>query len=144
MYPRAKVLGILLDNKRILVEEFHGKHSSGEGVYYRPIGGSIVYGEKSADALVREYKEELNVYIIIQQYMGCLDNIFLIDEEMGHEIIQLYSVGFKDEANNKKETFQVIERDKRAVAKWLPTDDFISGQQVIYPNGVVEQLKKLI
>lgn len=76
MYPRAKTLGILLYNNQILVEEFQGKHSTGEGTYYRPIGGSIEYGEKSADALVREYEEELNVDIIIQQYIGCLENIF--------------------------------------------------------------------
>lgn len=144
MYPRAKVLGILLDNKRILVEEFYGKHSGGEGTYYRPIGGSIEYGEKSADALVREYEEELHVDVIIQQYMGCLENIFLVDEEMGHEIIQLYSVGFKDKADYKREVFEVIEGDKRAVAKWLSIADFISKQQVIYPTGLVEQLEKLI
>ena len=55
MYPRAKTLGILLYDEQILVEEFHGKHSKGEGTYYRPIGGTIEFGEKSTDALVREY-----------------------------------------------------------------------------------------
>jgi 8-oxo-dGTP pyrophosphatase MutT (NUDIX family) len=143
MYPRAKTLGILLDNNRILAEEFHGRHSTGVGTYYRPIGGSIEFGEKSAEALVREYDEELNVGIIIEQYIGCLENIFSIDEEMGHEIIQLYLVGFRDSANYEKELFEVIEGNKRAVAKWLLMDDVISNRKVIYPSGLIERLEQM-
>lgn len=140
MYPRAKTLGILLFDKRILVEEFYGKHSKGEGTYYRPIGGSIEYGEKSDDALIREYQEELEVEIKINQYIGCLENIFSIDEEIGHEIIQLDSVGFRDKDNYGREIFEVIEGDKKAVAKWLLMDDFIANRKVIYPNGLIERL----
>ncbi len=142
MYPRAKTLGILLNHNRILVEEFQGKHSTGEGPYYRPIGGTIEFGEKSADALVREYSEELNVEILIKQYIGCVENIFTINEEIGHEIIQFYSVGFQDEANYKRELFEVVEGNKKAHARWISLDDFITGRKTLYPTTLISELKR--
>ena len=86
MFPRVKTLGIVFHAEQILVEEFHGRHSKGEGIYYRPIGESIEFGEKSSMALIREYYEELKVEIKIGHYIGCLENIFKINEEIGHEI----------------------------------------------------------
>ena len=105
----------------------YGKHSKGEGTYYRPIGGTIEYGERSTDALVREYKEELNVDIIVRKYIGCVENIFKVDGNLGHEIIQLYSVGFKDKINYTRDLFEVVEGKKKAYAKWIPLADFING-----------------
>ena len=86
MFPRVKALGIVYRAEQILVEEFHGRHSKGDGTYYRPIGESIEFGEKSSMALIREYYEELKVEIKIGHYLGCLENIFKIDEEIGHEL----------------------------------------------------------
>ena len=142
MYPRAKTLGVLLYDNRILVEEFHGKHSKGEGTYYRPIGGSIEFGEKSEDALIREFHEELEVEIKINQYIGCLENIFSIDEETGHEIFQLYLIGFKDISHYNRRMFNVIEGNKMGVAKWLPLADFTSNRETLYPNGLIERVTK--
>ena len=56
-YPRAKVIGILQSGNRLLVEEFEGEHSKGNGIYYRPIGGSIEFEEKSTAALVGNSKK---------------------------------------------------------------------------------------
>ena len=127
MYPRAKTLGILLFDEQVLVEEMYGKHSKGEGTYYRPIGGTIEFGERSTDALVREYEEELNVDIIVGKYIGCVENIFKVDGNLGHEIIQLYSIGFKDKINYTRDLFEVIEGKKKAYAKWISLADFIKG-----------------
>ena len=143
MYPRAKTLGILLYDKRILVEEFYGKHSKGEGTYYRPIGGSIEFGEKSNDALIREYHEELEVDIKINQYIGCFENIFRINGETGHEIIQLYLIDFENLSHYNRRMFKVIEGNKIGIAKWLPLADFASNREILYPNGLIERVVKV-
>lgn len=96
MYPRSNVLGIVTQNKQILVEEQSGKHSKGSGFYYRPIGGTIEWGEHSQEALIREFHEELGVEIIINHHVKCIENIFKIDENIGHEITQIYLVEFSD------------------------------------------------
>jgi 8-oxo-dGTP pyrophosphatase MutT (NUDIX family) len=144
LYPKAKSLGVVVYKNHILVEEFSGSHSLGEGIYYRLIGGAIEFGETSEDALLREFVEELNVEITIKQYLGCLENIFTIRNEIGHEIIQLYSVEFKDTANYESELFVVTEGNKSAIAKWISIDEFIWKRKIIYPNGIVERFKDLI
>lgn len=53
MYPRANTLGIVTCNKQILVEEQSGIYSKGNGLYYRPIGGTIELGEHSQETLVK-------------------------------------------------------------------------------------------
>ena len=70
--------------------------SYGDETYYRPLGGSIELGEKSAHTVIREFQEELHAEVEITNYLGCLENIFHLDGEIGHEIIQLYSLRLLD------------------------------------------------
>ncbi|EJQ57892.1 hypothetical protein IEU_04426 [Bacillus mycoides] len=51
MYPRAKAFGIAIHHGRLLVQEYH----TGDETYYRPLGGSIELGEKSAHTVIREF-----------------------------------------------------------------------------------------
>ncbi|MDW0117099.1 NUDIX domain-containing protein [Sporosarcina thermotolerans] len=140
-YPRAKVIGVLQSGSRILVEEFTGKHSKGVGAYYRPIGGSIEFGERSTDALLREFEEELQVTVEIKGYMGCMENIFAINEQIGHEIIQVYRVGFIEEKNYSKEKFEVLEGKHMSFANWVKIADFIVGDKILYPDSLINKLK---
>lgn len=144
MSPRAITLGIIVKNDCLLLEEQEGKHSKGEGIYYRPIGGTIEVGEKSEETLVREFNEELGVDIHIKRYIACLENIFKIDSNIGHEIVQIYLAEFKAESLYGKKTFKVMEGNKATVAKWVSKADIFSGKRVVYPNGLVELLKREI
>jgi 8-oxo-dGTP pyrophosphatase MutT (NUDIX family) len=141
MYPRANTLGIILKNNYILLEEQEGKHSKGDGLYYRPVGGTIELGERSDEALLREYMEELGIEIIIKQYLSCIENIYKIDGNVGHEITQLYLVDFKDKNLYQKELFTVREVNKITYAKWIHKEDLITGKKVLYPDGFSELLK---
>ncbi|MEO4052686.1 NUDIX hydrolase [Solibacillus sp. CAU 1738] len=136
MHPRANTLGILFNENSILLEEQEGKHSQGTGIYYRPIGGTIEFGERSSDALIREYKEELGVDINIKQYLTCVENIFQIDEKIGHEITQFYIVEFIDKSLYQKTQFQVVELNKCTVAKWIPIEDILQKDFALYPAGL--------
>jgi ADP-ribose pyrophosphatase YjhB (NUDIX family) len=142
MYPRANTLGIILQHNCILLEELEGKHSKGIGLYYRPIGGTIEIGEKSDETLWREFREELGVEIIIRRYISCIENIFKIDENVGHEITQIYLADFKDKNLYQKDIFTVREANKITYAKWIPKADIITGKNVVYPDGLTEIIKK--
>jgi 8-oxo-dGTP pyrophosphatase MutT (NUDIX family) len=119
MYPRANTLRIIVKDNYLLLEEQKGKHSKGIGFYYRPIGGTIELGERSNQTLVREFREELGVEIIVRRYISCIENIFKIDENIGHEITQIYFVDFKDRNLYRKEHFTVTEGNKITCAKWV-------------------------
>lgn len=141
-YPRAKVFGILQSGNRLLVEEFEGEHSKGNGTYYRPIGGSIEFGERSTEAISREFNEELEETVSINHFLGCIENIFLINGRMGHEIILLYSVDFLDKENYSREMFTIHQNGQVSFAKWIDILDFETGKKTLFPDGLVDKLER--
>ncbi len=144
MYPRANTLGIIINNKKILLEEQEGVHSKGIGTYYRPIGGTIEFGEKSSETIIREYREEIAVDIVVKRYIACLENIFRIEGSIGHEITQIYLVEFIDQNLYEKESFRVVEGSKTTFTKWISLEEIIDGKKILYPNGLTELLQKNI
>ncbi|MGP4080096.1 NUDIX hydrolase [Pseudalkalibacillus sp. R45] len=143
MYPRAKALGLIIYEDNLLLEEYEGIHSKGTGYYYRPIGGTIEYGERSEETILREYNEELGAGIIIKRYITCLENIFKIDDDIGHELFQIYLVEFIDKSLYQYSYLSVKEGNRKSYAKWVPIKMLCSGKKILYPNGLVEILKKV-
>ena len=141
MHPRVNALGIVVKGDSILLEEQHSKR---DGYSYRPIGGTIEFGEKSDETLVREFSEELGVEVIVKKYISCIENIFKIDQGIGHEITQLYLVDLQNKDLYQKEKFTVTEGDKITCAKWISLEDVYSGEKVVYPDGLTDILAKEI
>ncbi|PFK33414.1 DNA mismatch repair protein MutT [Bacillus cereus] len=138
MYPRAKAFGLAIHDSRLLVQEYH----TGDETYYRPLGGSIELGEKSAHTVIREFQEELHTELEIINYLGCLENIFHLDGEIGHEIIQLYSVRLLDASLYEMEKVNIQDEQTVSYAKWIPITTFIQKKKVLYPDGVLNFIQK--
>ncbi|HFR4184223.1 DNA mismatch repair protein MutT [Bacillus thuringiensis] len=137
MYPRAKAFGLAIHDSRLLVQEYH----TDDETYYRPLGGSIELGEKSAHAVIREYKEELHTEVEITAYLGCLENIFHLDGEIAHEIIQLYSLRLLNTSLYKMEKVKIQDEQTVSYAKWIPLTAFIQKKKVLYPDGILHYLQ---
>ena len=142
MTPKVKAIGLLVGVHGVLVEAYHGSHFKGSGDYYRPLGGNIELGEHSYDTVVREYKEEIGFDVKVNKYITCIENIFEMNNEVVHEVIQVYSVSFSDETCYEKEEYPFVDGHK-ATALWLSMKDALSGEIVLFPNGLAEVLKKL-
>ncbi|MFE9081422.1 NUDIX hydrolase [Bacillus mobilis] len=138
MYPRAKAFGLAIHQGRLLVQEYH----TVDETFYRPLGGSIELGEKSAHTVIREFKEELHTEVEITNYLGCLENIFHLDGEMGHEIIQLYSVCLLDTSLYEMERINIQYEQTVSYAKWIPITTFIQNEKVLYPDGILNYIQK--
>ena len=138
MYPRAKAFGLATHQGRLLVQEYH----TGDETYYRPLGGSIELGEKSAYTVIREFKEELHTEVEITNYLGCLENIFQLDEGIGHEIIQLYSLRLLDTSLYEMEKMNIQDEQTVSYAKWIPVTVFIQKKKVLYPDGILNYIQK--
>ncbi|TGB04941.1 NUDIX domain-containing protein [Halobacillus salinus] len=144
MYPRAKSLGLVIHNDLLLLEQYKGKHSNGEGNYYRPLGGTIEFGERSDWTVNREFKEELGIEVIIQRYITCLENIFKINGDVGHEIFQIYLVDLKEEWMYDKPYLEVKEGTRSSKALWVPIRKVLDGNEFIYPEGLTKIIRDYI
>ncbi|EJS08006.1 NUDIX hydrolase [Bacillus mycoides] len=138
MYPRAKAFGIAIHHGRLLVQEYH----TGDETYYRPLGGSIELGEKSAHTVIREFQEELHTEVEIPNYLGCLENIFHLDGEIGHEIIQLYSLRLLDMSLYEMEILNIPDEQTLSYAKWISLTAFIQKEKLLYPDGILKYIQK--
>jgi len=127
-----------------LVEEQSGKHMRGIGPYYRPIGGTIEYGERSSDTVVREFREEISMEVEVVSYLGCIENIFSVDGETGHDIDHVYVVRPIDEQLRSNEMFPVIEGDRTTIAKWVQLEVFHAGKLPLYPDGLLDLIKPTV
>ncbi len=70
----------------------------------------------------------------IEDFSGFLENIFMINDRVGHEIILVYSVSFEDKENYTREMFTIQENGQTSFAKWIDIMDFIIGEKVLFPE----------
>jgi len=135
---RPIALCVCRDRKRILVAEFHDRKQ--DRVFYRPLGGTIEFGERSEDAVRREFIEEIGAELTDLRYLGTLENIFTYEGQVGHEIVLVYDGRLADPALYEKESFQGNDPlPFRAV--WKDLDEF-NSRMPVYPDGLIELLEK--
>ncbi len=134
---RPLVLGIVWRGDELLVLAYD--HIEGE-TYYRPLGGSIEFGERSQDALLREFREELGVDLVGVRYLTALENIFTYNGQLGHEFVLLYEASLGDLSFYEREILEVHEEGKILSARWMPLHKFQAANLPLYPDGLLELL----
>ena len=127
---RPIVLGLAIKNNKLLVSEGYDKVK--QQTFYRCLGGGIEFLEKSSDALKREFLEEINVNIIVKDFLGVSENIFTYQGKNAHEIVFYYSVTVPDE--DVKEEYYI--QESKSIAKWVDIQDFKNGNKILYPEEV--------
>jgi ADP-ribose pyrophosphatase YjhB (NUDIX family) len=87
----------------ICVFRHRGKILVSEGIdvvkknrYARPLGAGIETGETSAEAIIREVREEIREEITHLTLLGVLENIFSLNGAPRHEIVFVYDAAFVD------------------------------------------------
>ena len=69
--PRVRVAGILIEDDKILLIE----HLKKDRRYWLVPGGGVDWGESTAEALIREYKEETNLDISVEKFLFLSETI---------------------------------------------------------------------
>lgn len=108
--------------------------------FYRPLGGSIEFGEHSTGTVIREIREELSAEVTpgSLRYLGTLENIFVYNGMPGHEIVIVYNGELADDTLYDRAELAAFEDDGapfRALRKRL--DSFGPGAP-LYPDGLLE------
>jgi len=140
-FVRPIAVCIFRNGNRILVGE--GRDCVKEETFYRPLGGTIEFGEHSREAIVREIREELGAEIAQVRFLGALENIFTYEGNLGHEIVLVYEADFADESMYEKPVVNGVEEGNWFFpAVWKSLSDFEDGSALLYPDGLLELLKK--
>jgi 8-oxo-dGTP pyrophosphatase MutT (NUDIX family) len=124
---------------RVLVR----RHLDGvlDPVFYRPLGGTIEFGERSSDAARREVQEEIGAELANLRLLGCIENLFDYNGDVGHEIVFIYRADFVDLTLYQREMIDGQEGDGQGfVAVWLPLAAFTSDQP-LYPRDLLQILR---
>jgi ADP-ribose pyrophosphatase YjhB (NUDIX family) len=137
-YVRPLALAIIRREDDILVCEYYDD-AKGEA-FYRPLGGSIEFGEYGQEAIRREINEELGVELADVRYLATLENIFTYRGQCGHEIVLLYEARLNTPALYKRETLTVHEDGELLTARWMPLHKFQTNTIPLYPDGLLELL----
>ena len=137
---RPIAICICLHENRILVAE--GNDSKKGQTFYRPLGGTIEFGEHGEETVRREFVEEIGADLIEVRYLGMLENIFTYEGMRGHEIVLVYDGRLSDSSLYEKEMMQGDELGTPFKAVWKRLDEFGSGQLPVYPDGLLDLIQK--
>lgn len=109
-------------------------------VGWRLPGGTIEFGERGSEAVVREIREELGVDAVDVAYLGTVENIFTYLGTDGHELVRVYAARFADQRLYERDHFDCVEANgPRFTCIWKPIADFRAGAP-LYPDGLLEMM----
>lgn len=133
---RPIAIGVFIHDGRILVLE--GWDSVKQKAFFRPLGGGIKFGEKGADALKREMLEEIGQEITEPEYLGTIESIFTCEGLPGHEIVQVYSAGFRNRDVYMASEIEGHEDDGSVIhVRWMELDYFRGNPGLLVPEELM-------
>ncbi|MBN2385434.1 MAG: NUDIX domain-containing protein [Anaerolineales bacterium] len=139
---RPIAICVCRDAGRILVAELQDTHRG--RTFFRPLGGTIEFGERGEDAVRREFQEEIGTDLTEVRYLGTLENIFLYEGRRGHEIVLVYDGQLADESLYTREEIEGFEIDIHEPFRvvWKPLDEFGPDRPPVYPDGLLDLLAR--
>ena len=107
---------------------------------YRPLGGSIEFGERAADALKREFAEELGLAVTEPVLLTVLENLYSHEGAAGHEIVFVFEASLAATAAYRSERFSYEDGGVRNDVEWVALARFRAGAAELFPTGLLEHL----
>ncbi|MEZ4663218.1 MAG: NUDIX domain-containing protein [Caldilineaceae bacterium] len=133
--PSIRVIAICVFRveERILV--FEAFDSVKGSPFYRPLGGGVDPGETTRAAVAREIREELGHEITDLVLLGVIENLFTVEQRVGHEIVFVYDGRFVDETVYAQEYLTVVEDNGDVLrARWREISSFDAYHRLVPPE----------
>jgi ADP-ribose pyrophosphatase YjhB (NUDIX family) len=135
---RATAVAVCRSGTRILLERGYDRVTHEH--FYRAIGGGVEFGERAADAVTREWREELGIHLESPEPVGVLENLFHYDGAPRHEIVFVFTADVHGLPAG--DGFTATDRGGRThTVVWVDLDDAEHEGRTIHPAGLVELLK---
>ncbi|MBN1177654.1 MAG: NUDIX domain-containing protein [Anaerolineae bacterium] len=141
MSKRVRPIAIcaIEDQDRLFV--FEARDTGTGTMFYRPLGGGIEFGERGADCVARELREEIAAEVTDVTYLGMIENIFTCNGEAGHEIVLVYRARFADPAWARRGSVEVHEEEHVLTGRWMPLAAFRDGTARLVPVELLDMLE---
>lgn len=137
---RAKAVAVIRSGDRVLVER--GVDPATGDHFYRAIGGHIDFGERAAQTVVREWREEYGLTLADVRRLGVVENLFTYAGRPGHEVVFVFEGRVVEPDVYAREEFEGTDPDgRRHRALWLSLDELADGNLLLSPAGLLELLR---
>ncbi|GGL62152.1 NUDIX hydrolase [Halocalculus aciditolerans] len=118
------------------------EHETPDGeTFYRPVGGGVDFNERSDDAVIREFREELDAAFAPEARLAVLENRFEWDGEARHELVFVYAGHLVDDELRERDNLTAHEPEtgEEFPVVWKPLEDFYEGD-TLYPDDLLPVL----
>ena len=134
------VLGVVRRGEAFLVQRLV---DPADWAFHRPIGGGVEFGETSAAALEREFREELDAAVSAGPVVGTIENRYGWNGDPAHEIAILRAAEFVDETLYERDRFQGIDGGGAVEyeATWKSLGELTTAPEPLYPDGLARLLR---
>ena len=129
---RIKALCLFVHDDKVLAGK-GGDRTTGEE-FYRLLGGTVDFQERSEEAIRREIREELECEIENLTLLEVLENIFTFEGQYGHEITFLFKGDLGNRSFYDQDKIHIVENDYEFDALWIPIREVLEGKAVLYPE----------
>ncbi|RBI64163.1 NUDIX hydrolase [halophilic archaeon] len=111
----------------------------GDDPFYYLLGGGVEFGERSEDALRREFREELGVSLADVAYRETYEEVFTFDGRREHEIWRVYEVEIAEDWPYERDEFTCREPDldEEIFCEWKPRTAFTEGEERFHPEPLL-------
>jgi ADP-ribose pyrophosphatase YjhB (NUDIX family) len=137
---RPIAIGIVRRREELLLMAVRDENDAIKG--WRPVGGTIEFGERAADALKREFGEELGVNIVDPTLLAVMENLYTHNDAVGHEIVFVFETSLMDAIQYTRETFSFEDGGERNEVRWITLSHFLHEEGVLFPIGLLDRLMK--
>lgn len=139
---RFKALGLLRRDGMLLLAEVLDDAGRRKGL--RPLGGTVEFGETAAEALIREFREELGVTVAPLGPPVFMENIYLHEGAQGHEVLAIFEAACAEGALPGGMRFAFHEDDgSPCFARWVALDALDTPEgPALFPSGLKTVLEE--
>jgi len=137
-FIRPVTIGVIRRGAELLVVAV--ADDAGTITGWRPLGGTIELGERAAEALQREFMEELAEPITAPKLISVLESLYTHHGTQGHEIVFVFETAFAKADAYRRNNFQFRDAGVDNTARWIDLARFRSGQEQLFPAGLIDVL----
>ena len=127
-----RVAGVLIENDKLLVQK-----EINNDVYAIP-GGHVSFGETSEDTLVREFKEEAGMNVLVNRLIWVEENFWKWGKKDAHNITFYYLVSLIGTADFSNKP---MKDNSNVFLRWVTFDEL--KELTIYPPFIKDKVSNI-